>query len=63
MWKQVNDEKWEGQKSRLGFKIVKKPIGRGQFTYHGYKGPIYIANGKTLEACQRNIDFWVKNHP
>jgi hypothetical protein len=62
VWKTNKDQGWTGTKDRTNFKIIKKSIGRNQFTYHGYFKEIYIASGKTLEECQKNVDLHIRIH-
>jgi hypothetical protein len=62
IWIKLNDTEWQGSKGREHYRILKKPMGRGRYTYHGYLDSAYIANGKTLEECQINIDAYIRTH-
>ncbi len=63
MWKQIDENNWEGQRTKAGFKVVRKPIGRGKYTYHCYRDDKYIANGSSLELVSKEVDKCQKAHP
>jgi hypothetical protein len=61
-WKKVSETEWQGSTGYSEYRILKKPLGRGKYVYHGYKVSKYIAQASELEDCQLQVVNWIKAH-
>ena len=61
LWEEKEDGVY-GLGKFLGYKIVKRYLGRGKYVLYGYKEGKFVSVGRTFDECRTNLEKWIRKN-
>ena len=61
LWEEKEDG-FHGLDKFLGYKIVKRYLGRGKYVFYGYKEDKFVSVGRTFDEARTQLERWIRKN-